>query len=152
MMADPGELVTALRRTLGMHWAFDSEGDHLRIRHQARGASYRPRRRPMSWDEMLTILAATFAEHGIAQAPPLPLRWNRETDFTISAIQALDPHLNLDPPAILFGIRGSACEDALWPGKMTVGKASVPQAERAPGKCISGRPPRTPIWYLTTRT
>jgi hypothetical protein len=93
MMTDPGELVTALRRTLGTHWAFDSQGDHLCIRHQARGASYRPRRRPVSWDEMLTILAATFAEHGIAQAPPLPLRWNRETDFTISAIQALDPHL-----------------------------------------------------------
>ena len=93
MMTDPGELVTALRRTLGLHWAFDSEGDHLCIRHQARGASYRPRRRPVSWDEMLTILAATFAEHGIAQAPPLPLRWNRETDLTISAIQALDPHL-----------------------------------------------------------
>src|SRR5258708_36172027 len=93
MMTDPGELVTALRRTLGTHWAFDSEGDHLCIRHQARGASYRPRRRPISWDEMLTILSATFAEHGIAQAPPLPLRWNRETDFTISAIQALDLHL-----------------------------------------------------------
>jgi hypothetical protein len=70
MLTDPGELVTALRRTLGMHWAFDSEGDHLRIRYRARGASYRPRRRPISWDEMLTVLAATFAEHGIAQAPP----------------------------------------------------------------------------------
>src|SRR5260370_14928401 len=65
---------------------------------------------------------------------------------------APESSVSLDPPAILFGIRGSACEDALWPGKMTVGKASVPQAERAPGKCISGRPPRTPIWYLTTRT
>lgn len=92
-MTSPGELLTALRRTLGMHWAFDSEGDHLRIRHQARAAPYRPRRRPVGWDEMLTILAATFAEQGITQAPPLPLRWRRETDFTISAIQALDPYL-----------------------------------------------------------
>lgn len=92
-MTDPAELVAALRRTLGTHWAFDSEGDHLCIRHHAPGPSYRPRRRPVRWDEMLTILAATFAEHEIAQAPPLPLRWSRETDFTISAIQALDPYL-----------------------------------------------------------
>jgi len=93
MLTYPGELVTALRRTLGRHWDFDCEGDHLRIRHQAHDAFYRPRRRPTSWDEILDILAATFADHGIAQAPPLPLRWNRETDFTISAIQALDPYL-----------------------------------------------------------
>jgi hypothetical protein len=98
MLTDPGELVAALRRTLGMHWSFDREGDVLRIRRQAQGASYRPPRRPIGWDEMLTILAATFAEHGIAQAPPLPLRWNRETDFTISAIQALDPYLKQHRP------------------------------------------------------
>lgn len=93
MLTYPDELVTALRRTLGRHWAFDSDRGHLRIHHQAHDGFYRPRQRPASWDEILTILAATFAEHGIAQAPPLPLRWNHETDFTISAIQALDPHL-----------------------------------------------------------
>jgi len=47
---------------------------------------------------MLTILASTFAEHGIPQAPPLPLRWNRETDFTISAVQGLDPYLKRRRP------------------------------------------------------
>lgn len=98
MLTYPGALVTTLRRTLGMQWAFDSDRDHLLIRHQAYDASYRPRRRQPGWDEMLAILAGTFAEKGITQAPPLPLRWSRETDFTISAVQALDPHLKLCRP------------------------------------------------------
>ena len=93
MLNHPSELVTALRRSLGMRWSFDSEGDRLCIRYQARGTSYRPPRRLIGWQEMLGILASTFAEHGIPQVPPLPLRWNRETDFTISAVQALDPYL-----------------------------------------------------------
>jgi hypothetical protein len=93
MLNHPSELVTALRRSLGMRWSLDRDGDRLRIRYQARATPYRPPRRPIGWEKMLVILASTFNEHGIPQAPPLPLRWNRETDFTISAIQALDPYL-----------------------------------------------------------
>lgn len=93
MLNHHGELVTALRRSLCSRWSFDGDGDRLRIRHQVRPTPYRPPRRPVGWQEMLGTLASTFAEHGIPQASPLPLRWNRETDFTISAIQALDPYL-----------------------------------------------------------
>jgi hypothetical protein len=93
MLNLPTELVTALRRSLGMRWSFNSEGDRLCVRYQAWGTPYRPPRRPIGWEEMLGILASTFAEHSIPQVPPLPLRWNHETDFTISAIQALDPYL-----------------------------------------------------------
>ncbi len=92
------ELMTALQRTLGLRWAFCSDGNRLCIRHQAWGTPYRPPRRLVSWEEMLVILASTFTEHGIPQAPALPLRWNRETDFTISAIQALDPYLKRCSP------------------------------------------------------
>ena len=93
MLNHPSELVNALRRSLGMRWSFDAQGDRLCIRYQAPATPYRPRRRPIGWQEMLGVLASTFAEHGIRQVPPLPLRWNRETGFTISAIQALDPYL-----------------------------------------------------------
>jgi hypothetical protein len=93
MLNNPSELVTALRRSLGKSWSFDSDGDRLCIRYQAQATPYRPPRRQLAWQEMLGILASTFAEHGIPQVPPLPLRWNRETDFTVSAIQALDPYL-----------------------------------------------------------
>src|ERR1019366_5437851 len=46
-----------------------------------------------AWPEMLARIEGAFAGHGIARAHPLPIRWNHETDFTISAIQALDPYL-----------------------------------------------------------
>lgn len=89
----PRELVSALRHSLGRRWAFDREGDLLSIRYGGQGTPYRPPRRSVRWEEMLRILASTFVEHGIPQVPPLPLRWNRDTDFTISAIQGLDPYL-----------------------------------------------------------
>jgi len=98
MLNHPSELVTAMRRSLGIRWSFHSEGDRLCIRYQARATPYRPPRRTIGWQEMLGILASTFDEHGIPQVPPLPLRWNRETDFTISAIQALDPYLKQRRP------------------------------------------------------
>ena len=98
MLNHPSELVAALRRSLGKRWSFDRDGDRLRIRYQARATPYRPPRRQVGWETMLGILASTFAEHGIPQAPPLPLRWNRETDFTISAVQALDPYLKQRRP------------------------------------------------------
>lgn len=98
MLNHRSELVTGLRRALGIRWSFDREGDRLCIRYQAPATPYRPPRRQVGWQEMLGILASTFAEHGIPQVPPLPLRWNRETDFTISAVQALDPYLKQRRP------------------------------------------------------
>ncbi|MDJ0342632.1 hypothetical protein QMK19_02155 [Streptomyces sp. H10-C2] len=39
------------------------------------------------------MLKAGFAAQGVPQAACLPLRWGRETELTISAVQALDPLL-----------------------------------------------------------
>jgi hypothetical protein len=93
MPNDFSELAAALQSTLGMRWIFDGDGSHLCIRHQAWGTPYRPPRRSIGWEEMLAVLSSTFTEHGIPRVPTLPLRLDRETDFTISAVQALDPYL-----------------------------------------------------------
>jgi hypothetical protein len=92
------ELVSALQSALGSRWVYRCDGNQLCIRNRAGGAPYRPPRRLVGWEDMLAILAATFTEHGIPRVPTLPLRWNRETDFTISAIQALDPYLKQCSP------------------------------------------------------
>lgn len=39
------------------------------------------------------MMALTFATNGVSPAELLPIRWGRDTDLTISAIQALDPWL-----------------------------------------------------------
>ncbi|PLW65695.1 hypothetical protein C0036_26715 [Streptomyces sp. DJ] len=39
-----------------------------------------------------------FAEQGVPRAECLPLRWGRETELTISAVQALDPYLKQGHP------------------------------------------------------
>ncbi|MEK8144263.1 hypothetical protein NKH18_27505 [Streptomyces sp. M10(2022)] len=41
--------------------------------------------------ELLAVVKAGFAAQGVPQAACLPLRWGRETELTISAVQALDP-------------------------------------------------------------
>lgn len=50
-------------------------------------------RRPPSWRELLDSLETGFARAGVARDTCLPLRWGRETEPTISAVQALDPLL-----------------------------------------------------------
>ena len=47
----------------------------------------------MSFGELLRLLETAFAANGVPRARPLPLRWGRETDLTVSAVQALDPFL-----------------------------------------------------------
>lgn len=87
------ELVGALRRTLGQTWEFDLQGQQLVIHHRARSTPFRPRRKPVEPVVLLAQLESAMAEHGITRAPPLPLLWGRETELTISAVQALDPYL-----------------------------------------------------------
>ncbi|MEU2393299.1 hypothetical protein [Streptomyces sp. NPDC007369] len=57
------------------------------------GTPYRPPRRSPSWSELVDDLEHAFAGIGAPRAACLPLRWGRETELTISAIQALDPLL-----------------------------------------------------------
>jgi len=89
---------STLRAALGPHWEFTADGRHLEVRHPNRGTPYRPPRRPPSWRDLLDSLEAGFARDGAARDACLPLRWGRETELTISAVQALDPLLKDGQP------------------------------------------------------
>lgn len=82
-----------LRRVLSPRWEVSVAGDMLEIRHPDRATPYRPPRIPASPLELLDSLQTAFTELGVPRAACLPLRWGRETELTISAVQALDPWL-----------------------------------------------------------
>ncbi|GLW01264.1 MULTISPECIES: hypothetical protein [Streptomyces] len=82
-----------LRAALGPHWEFTVDGPRIEIQHPHRGSPYRPPRRPPSWKELLRSLETAFANVGAPRDDCLPLRWGRDTELTISAVQALDPLL-----------------------------------------------------------
>jgi hypothetical protein len=90
---DPAEIPGLLRKTLGPRWHFTIDGTHLEIRHQDHGTPYHPPRHALPWPDLLALLESAFADQGVPRAPCLPLRWGRETELTISAIQAFDPVL-----------------------------------------------------------
>ncbi|GAA2273486.1 hypothetical protein GCM10010368_48620 [Streptomyces roseiscleroticus] len=92
------QLLTVLRAALGTHWEFTVDDHHIEARHPDRGTPYRPPRRPPSWRDLLDSLETSFARDGAPRAGCLPLRWGRETELTISAIQALDPLLKDGQP------------------------------------------------------
>lgn len=90
----PNEQIPGLlRQALGAHWDFFVAGDGLEIQHPRRGSAYCPPRRPPSWAELLGSLEEGFAGQGVPRDACLPLRWGRDTELTISAVQALDPLL-----------------------------------------------------------
>lgn len=94
------QLRMSLHRVFGPRWDCQADGPRLRISHRDYGTPYRPPRRAPEWPELLNRLEAAFATAGVPRAEPLPLRWGRETDFTISAIQALDPYLKDRKPYV----------------------------------------------------
>jgi hypothetical protein len=101
MTADyASQLPLSLQRALGPRWELQTSGPRLRITHRDYGTPYHPPRRAPGWSELLNRLEAAFASAGVPRAAPLPLRWRRETDFTISAIQALDPYLKDRKPYV----------------------------------------------------
>jgi hypothetical protein len=87
------QIPIVMRTALGPHWEFTGDDHHIEVRHPDRGTPYRPPRRPPSWRELLDSLETGFARAGVARDACLPLRWGRETELTISAVQALDPLL-----------------------------------------------------------
>lgn len=93
-----GDLLRAVRRALGPRWQIDTDHQRVHIHHRDAGSPYHPPRRPPDWPSLLARLETAFARHGVPRVPPLPLRWGRETDFTISAVQALDPYLKHRKP------------------------------------------------------
>lgn len=93
-----GRIPAVLRAALGRHWEFTVADSRIDIRHPHRGTPYRPPRRPPSWKELLDRLENGFARDGAPRAACLPLRCGRETELTISAVQALDPLLKEGKP------------------------------------------------------
>ncbi|GAA2031295.1 hypothetical protein GCM10009839_33980 [Catenulispora yoronensis] len=92
------QVVATLRRVFGPQWIVDVHGDDIAIEHKQAGSPFRPARRPPSWAELLASLDSAFGDVGYPRSDPLPLRWGKETDFVISAIQALDPHVKYKEP------------------------------------------------------
>jgi len=87
------QLIASLKHTFGPHWEISVAGTNLAIEHRDRGTPYRPPRKTPSWVELLDGLTQGFSSQGIARDQCLPLRWGRDTELTISAVQALDPLL-----------------------------------------------------------
>lgn len=94
------EIPAALRTSLGPAWTITVAGDNLEARHRDSGTPYRPPRKDIDWAELLERLQDAFAEYGVPRVPALPLRWRRETELTISAVQALDPYLKHRQPFV----------------------------------------------------
>ncbi len=86
-------LPAVLRQALGARWEFTVSDRRIAIEHAHRGSPYCPPRQAPSWEELLAGLKAGFAAQGVSQDACLPIRWGRETELTISAVQALDPLL-----------------------------------------------------------
>ncbi|MFI6473984.1 hypothetical protein ACIBL5_27410 [Streptomyces sp. NPDC050516] len=86
-------LPAILRQVLGYPWEFTVSDGRIAIEHARRGSPYCPPRQTPSWEELLAKVQAGFAAQGVPQDACLPLRWGRETELTISAVQALDPFL-----------------------------------------------------------
>lgn len=84
---------SALRAALGPHWEFTVDGPRIQIEHPHRGTPYSPPNRHPSWSELLAGLERGFEDAGAPRDACLPLRWGRDTELTISAVQALDPLL-----------------------------------------------------------
>jgi hypothetical protein len=91
------ELRDELRATF-RGWTHSSNGDTVLLASRNSEHPYQPPTLPPSWDALLRGIQHAFAEHGIERGPLLPLRGVHETDYTISAIQALDPHLKQCQP------------------------------------------------------
>ncbi|MFF9644198.1 hypothetical protein [Kitasatospora aureofaciens] len=95
------ELLGGDRLGLGPNWEVVQGPDaHFEIRHREHGTPYRPPTRPHSWAGLLDQLESSFRAAGVARARPLPTRWGRETELTISAVQALDPLLKDGEPYV----------------------------------------------------
>ncbi|WP_328956045.1 hypothetical protein [Kitasatospora purpeofusca] len=89
------------RLGLGAQWDIEHGADsRFEIRHRDWGTPYRPASRPLQWAGLLHRLESGFRAAGVARARPLPMRWGRDTELTISAVQAADPLLKDGKPYV----------------------------------------------------
>jgi hypothetical protein len=87
------ELVEALRAQFASRWTIEVSNQQLLMRHHQTASGAPPPRRLPAAHALVATIGQVFAEVGVQQAPLLPLRWHRDTDLLVSAIQGLDPFL-----------------------------------------------------------
>jgi hypothetical protein len=87
------DLVDALRAQFASRWTIDVSDARLHMRPRRAAAEARAPRHLPAPHELVDTIGRAFAETGVPRASLLPLRWHRDTDLTISAIQGLDPWL-----------------------------------------------------------
>lgn len=88
----PQLLREALEHRFARRWRLDVDGSELAMRpRKARHAA--PRRQAPSPAAIVHAMQQVLALHGIHRPPLLPIRWGRDTDLLISAVQGLDPWL-----------------------------------------------------------
>ncbi len=93
MNAIASRLREALVERFSSRWAVRDDDGILQMTHR-RGAQRSVRHRPPDAHGVVHCLRQSLAGAGLAiEGSLLPQRWNRDTDLTISAIQALDPWL-----------------------------------------------------------
>jgi hypothetical protein len=92
-------LLAALVHRFAGRWDIDEFGDEFRMtRRGPAGSAPRRGRAPL---ELVTGLGEALGRAGLITGQPLlPLRWRRDTDLTISAVQALDPWLKDGQPHV----------------------------------------------------
>jgi hypothetical protein len=86
-------LISALDHQFRERWHVGTHGRHLVMRHRSVTAGSAPPRRALSPATVLDLVGKEFAGAGVPRSPLLPLRWGRDTDLLISAVQGLDPWL-----------------------------------------------------------
>lgn len=93
-------LLDAMHARFDKRWHIKVDGASIQMepRRLAQGA---PRKRgDFSPRGLVKTMEQSLAGHGIQRDHLLPIRWNRDTDLTISAIQALDPWLKDAQPRV----------------------------------------------------
>ncbi|MGQ0837333.1 hypothetical protein [Actinokineospora sp.] len=87
------ELVTALRAKFDTRWSIHLDGGRLAMRHRGSQVSPSRLRRVPHPTDLLDKIGAEFGRAAVTRPALLPLRWGRDTDLLISAVQGLDPWL-----------------------------------------------------------
>jgi hypothetical protein len=88
------DLLHALRNRFADRWEIDVDrSGRLAMRPRTPVGTAQPKRTVPRPGQLVDTMAVLFAGHGVPQAAPLPVRWGRDTDLTISAVQGLDPWL-----------------------------------------------------------
>ncbi len=94
------QLVDALHSCFDDRWLIQMDGSSLRMEPRRSTVGKPKRSRDTSPGGVVHQLECALAARGIRRDALLPIRWRRDTDLCISAIQALDPWLKDAKPRV----------------------------------------------------